>query len=229
MPTPDCFSVLDVVAIRLARLGPSGAPVYGAGNGLLSSAQVKIDVDFDMAKGDDLEQKNGTGRICGAFTDVDRLKHIILTMDLCQLDAQLLELLTTSTVFTSGGNPIGGMVPAVGADPNNGVCFEVWTKAWDGGAQAIPAFTSPNVAYQHWVFPKATWWYQKFTLQHGFTVIPVQGKAEENPAMPAHGPYNDWPTAIVAAGGVRRCAGWFYDSVLPSVGCGYVNTGPAAS
>jgi hypothetical protein len=229
VPTPDCFQSLDLLAIRVSRLYSSGSVVYGASNAILSSAQIKLDVDFDNRKGDDLEIVNGAGKICGAYQDVDRLKHVILAMDLCQLDFGLLEMLTTSSVYYSGGNPIGLQPLNVGADPNAGVCFEAWTKAWDTSGQAVPAFTSPNNAYLHWVFPKVVWYWQKFTLQHGFLTVPVQGNAFENTAMAVHGPFNDWPAAIAASGGIKRCFGVFFDSNLPTVSCGYQNVTSVAS
>lgn len=227
----NCPQSLDFVAIRVSKLNANGSPLSGASNGLVSYAPIKLDLDFDLKKGDDLEQINGQGLICAAFQQEDLLKRVTLSLDLCQLDAELMEILCGYSVFFSGANPIGAQAPAVGATPGNinGVCFEGWTKAWDGGSPAIPALTSPNAAYIHWVFPKATFWPAKQTLQHGFLTVAVAGKGDENPKVTGNGPFDDWPTPIINAGGVTKCYGWFFDANIPANTCGYVAVTSAAS
>lgn len=227
---PDCFQPLDLCAARVTRLNAStGAPVPGAGNAVITNAPIKLDVGFDLEAGDDLVQKNGCGRIVSAFQDVDRLKSLKLAMDLTYLDAYLLELMTGSQVFSSGGNPIGFQSVAVGSDANAPVCLEAWSKAWDNGSPAIPTFTSPNAAYIHWVFPKTTWHITDFTLEHGFMVVPIAGKGEENTRITANGPFDDWPAGVAGPGGITRTFGWFFDSNLPTATCGYTSVPSAAS
>lgn len=227
---PVCHQPLDLCALRVTRLNSStGAPVPGSGNAVVSDAPIKLDVKFDLEAGDDLVQKNGCGKVISAFKDIDRLKSIDLAMDLTYLDDYILELMAGITVFSSGGNPIGGQIPAVGSDGAGPVCLEAWSKAWSGGGPAIPTFTSPNPAYIRWVFPKTTWHMADFTLQHGFVVIPVEGKAEENSRITANGPFDDWPAGVAGPGGITRAMGWFYDATLPTASCGYTSVPSAAS
>lgn len=227
---PDCFQPLDLCAIRISRLSSStGSPVPGSGNAVISVAPIKLDVKLDLAQGDDLIQKNGCGSIASAFHDRDRLKSVNLAMDLTQLDANLLELMTGAQVFSSGGNAIGMQSVAVGVDGPAPVCLEAWSKAWDGGGPAVPTFTSPNAAYIHWVFPKTTWHMADFSVQHGFMVVPVAGKGEENAKITANGPFDDWPAGVSGPGGITRCFGWFFDPTLPTATCGYTSVPSAAS
>lgn len=229
MPNQHCFASLDLCLLRVARLNAVGSPISGASNGYRTDSPIKLEVGLDLATGDDLEQKNGVGAVCAAFKDCDRIKRLSLKMDLCQLDAQLLELLCGFSLFTSGGNTIGAQFPAVGGSCSNGVCLEVWTKAWDVGSPAIPTYTSPNAAYIHWVFPKATFAMGNFTLEHGFLVVPVEGKGEENTRVTSNGPFDDWPAPVSGPGGITRVGGWFFDATLPATSCGYVNVVSAGS
>lgn len=226
----NCPEVLDLCAIRVSRLSSAtGSPVPGAGNAVISNAPIKLDVKLDLEKGDDLVQKNGCGLISAAFHDRDRLKSVLLSMDLTQLDATLFELMTGAQVFNSGGNPIGFQSVAVGVDGPSPVCLEAWSKAWDGGSPAVPAFTTPNAAYIHWVFPKTTFHQSDFTAAHGFVTLGVDGKGEENPRITANGPFDDWPAGVSGPGGITRCYGWFYDATLPTASCGYTSVPSAAS
>lgn len=230
MTSPTCYQSLDICALRVTRLNSStGSPVVGSGNAVISNAPIKLEVKLDLEKGDDLVQKNGCGSIASAFHDRDRIKSLNLSMDLTQLDAYLLELMTGAQVFSSGGNPIGFQSYAVGADGPAPVCLEAWSKAWDGGNPAIPTFTSPNAAYIHWVFPKTTWHMGDFTLQHGFMVVPIDGKGEENSRITANGPFDDWPAGVSGPGGITRVFGWFFDSTLPTASCGYTSVPGVAS
>jgi hypothetical protein len=40
--------------------------------------------------------------------------------------------------------------------------------------------------------------------------------------MPAAGPFGDFPTAVVADGGITTSMGWFVDDELPEAQCGYI-------
>lgn len=219
MSNPTCFSSLQACAIRVAKLTAAGAPSAGASNGYVTDALISLQVSVELTEGDEFEQKNGCGAICATFKDCDHIKRLSLSMDLCQLDAYLIEFLTDADLFSSGGNPIGWQYPSVTAGCPNGVSLEVWTKAWDGTEQAVPAFTSPDAAYWHWVFPKTLWTLGNITMENALMVVPVSGFSEENTSITANGPFNDWPAAVAGAGGVTRVGGVFLDDAIPTGTC----------
>lgn len=219
MTTPICFSSLQAVRMRLAKLTAAGAPMTGANNGYVSDALIDVTVKVEITAGDEFEQKNGSGNICAVFKDCDRIKRLTIDMNLCQLDANLISFLTGADLFTSGGNPIGWQYPSVSAACPNGVALEVWTKAWDSTQQAVPAFTSPSVAYWHWVFPKTAFRLGDVKMDNSIMVVPVSGTGSENTSITANGPYNDWPAAVSGPGGVTRVGGVFLDSSIPTASC----------
>lgn len=223
-----CNTSLDLCGIRVAKLTSGGAPSTGASNGYFSDAPIKLQVTVTTEAGTDETQKNGCGALMATLQEPDKIKGIEFALDLCQLDAELLEIQTGGSVFVSGGNAVGAQLPAVGAEPPP-VCFEGWSKAWDGDAQVVAPLTTPNATYIHWVFPFTRWVQGAFTLEHKLLVIPVTGKGSENTHITANGPFNDWPVAVTGAGGVTRLGGWFFDATLPTNSCTYVAVTSAAS
>jgi hypothetical protein len=223
-----CVASVDLCAVRVASLTEAGAPDTGADNGYVTDAAIKLDVTVELETGDELVQKNGCGAICAVLREPDLIKGISLGTDLCQLDAELLALLTGSDTFTSGGNAIGSQFPAIGATPPP-VCFEGWSKAWESGQQAVAPFTDPDPTYIHWVFPYTRWVQGALVVEHALQVVPVTGKGQENESITVNGPFDDWPTAIADQGGVTRIGGWFYDAAIPTVACNTIEVTSAAS
>lgn len=220
MPNEQCFASLNLEAIRVSKIGSGGAPVVGATSALVTDAAVRLQVAVTLEAGTSFSQKNGAGRVCAALTQPDTIKALALSMDLCQLDMELLNLLTGATLFTDTGHTIGFQYPLANAAENPGVCLEAWTAAWDGTGAAVPTFTTPDAAFFHWVFPRVKWTMGQMTLENALMVVPVTGIASENHSITANGPFNDWPTAVATAGGVVAVGGAFFDDTLPTVACG---------
>lgn len=226
--TSTCYASVELSAIRVAELTSAGAPNTGAGNGYVSDAAIQMGVTVEVETGTEFVQKNGLGAICATLKQPDTIKRVTLALELCQLDSELIAMLTGGQTFASGGNTIGMQLPAVGATPPN-LCIEAWTKAWDGGGQAVPAFTSPTPAYFHFVFPLTTWVQGQFSMAEGFMVVPLTGSGSENSAITANGPFDDWPAPVVNAGGITRIGGWFLDDDLPTAACAAIAVSSAAS
>ena len=229
--TPTCsVTSLQLCALRAAVLTFDGRPtVPGTNKGYATTSAIKLDVTVTLKTGEDLEQLNARGQVCGVFKQPDTIKRLDVSMDLCQFDAQLVALLTTGGVMSSGGNAVGFSFPeTTGPDPLP-VCLEVWSKAWAGTQQASPAFTSPLPAYMRWVFPYVQWTVGGFTVDNSLQVVNLTGVCDKNPLITANGPYDDWPVAVANVGGITSVCGWFLDTTLPAPTCNYLTTTSAAS
>lgn len=228
MPS-TCNTSLDLCAIRVSKTTEAGAPIAGANNGYISDAPVSLGVSIDTESGDDLTSKDGCGNLRYAFSQPDQLKSVSLDLELCQLDAELVSIMTGATVFFDGANAIGFQLANVGDTPPP-ICFEAWTKAWDvGGHQLVADFTSPADTWIHWVFPLTRWVQGDITMEHDLMTVPVSGKGSENPNITVNGPFNDWPLEIATLGGVTSMAGWFFDTAPPAATCTYAAVTSAAS
>lgn len=227
MSDPSCYGSLQVCALRVAVLGTNGVPTAGADNGYVTHSLITVDVGIELSDGDDLEKKNGCGAICQTFKDCDRIKRANLGIALCELDVQLASLLVGGSLFAKTGAPgagdtIGWELPAIADDCPNGVCFEVWTKAWDGSQQATPDALSNAAAYWHWVFPRAKFQLSDMTMENDFLEFSLDGFGEENANMSADGPFGDWPADIASAGGIVTVGGVFLDDTLPDAACAFI-------
>jgi len=234
MAEPHCFGSLQVCALRVAKLNAAGSPVTGASNGYVSDALVMAKVTTEIEEGDEFTLKNGCGSICQTFKDCDRVKRVTVEMELCQLDSELLSLITNGSNITkiSSGDSIGYELPEANDVCSNGVSLELWTKAWDGSAQATPVSVGAGgltPAYWHWVMPSVKFQIGDLTLENEILKVPVKGFGNANPRITANGPFDDWPSDIVARGGITSSAGWFLDSVIPTATCGFINVPSAAS
>lgn len=233
---PQCYGTLDFCMTRIALLNSSGQVVAGASNGWRTDGGIKLDIGPDVEAGDDLVQKNGCGLPALTWQDFDRIKRFNLQLDVSLFEPGFLGLALNNSTFMQSGSVLGTQAAPVDT-AGNLICLEGWTKAWNGANQAGPALlgsggnpiTKPSVAYWHWVFPKVAFRLDKWSLNHAFGVFPLIGTANENPNMSAHGPFNDWPTGVVAAGGVVRAYGAFFDATLPASNCGLIAVSGASS
>ena len=226
--TSTCYASVELAALRIATLTSTGAPSTGAGKGYVTNAAIQLGVTIEVETGTEFTQKNGLGGICATLKQPDTVKGVTLALELCQLDSQLIAIMTGGQQITNSTNTIGMQLPAIGATPPV-ICVEAWTKAWNGGAQAVDAYTSPNASYYHFVFPFVQWVQGQFTMEEGFMVIPLSGTGRENLLVTSNGPYDDWPSPIVNLGGIRRIGGWWVDDDLPTAACAAIAVTSAAS
>lgn len=204
------YSSLQACRLRVARLDDGGAPEEGETNLYVSDALIDIGVSVEVSEGAEIEQKNGCGEICVAFKDVDHIKRVGLSANLCRLDFELLEMLTGGSIATSGGDTIGYLLPATDDSPQP-VSVEVWTKAWD---RDQPAVDGPDTVYFQWVYPSTTWVPGTRTLENGALIFPVTGKGIANAGF-GLGPGGDLPVEIPGAEGIFEVTG------LPDAVLGY--------
>jgi hypothetical protein len=232
MAEPHCYGSLQVCALRVAKLDAAGSPESGANNGYVSDAIIQAQIQVEVEEGDEFTLKNGCGAICQTYKDCDRVKRVTLDMDLCQLDSELLSLLTSGSniIDISSGDSIGYQLPEAQTECSNGVSLELWTKAWDGSYQATaPVYGGTAETWWHWVMPSVKFQLGQLSLQNDVLTVPVKGFGNDNPRITANGPFDDWPSDIVALGGITSSAGWFLDDTLPTASCGFINVPSAAS
>lgn len=219
LAAPACYSSIQACMLRVARLTSGGVPDPGATNGYISDALIQIGSTIEVEAGDEFTQKNGCGALCVSFKDVDRIKRATLALELCTLDAELIELLTGASLITVGGESVGFSIPKSDTTPGS-VTVEAWSKAWDGSQQASDGV---NALYWHWVWPSVKWQIGNHTLENGILRVPLTGIAIENDNI-GNGPWNDFP----AAADLTAAESVFLDDTLPTAACGY-STVPAAS
>lgn len=235
MPGEHCFGSLQVCAVRVAKLDANGSPLTGSGNGLVTDALIDATIDPDVETGTSSRIKNACGNICATFKGCDTLLGVNLSMNLCELDAQLLSFLVGGdTILDLGGagagDVIGMELPGVSDACPNGVSLEMWSKAWDSDQQATPPFLGgTTAAYFHWVFPRTKWQIGSLNFEEDFMTVAVNGYGEANANITTNGPFDDWPTDVAARGGITNCGGFFLQGSIPTASCDAISVSSAAS
>lgn len=210
--TTHCLQTIRASRIRIGRLTTAGLPLSGADNMYVSDTVISINFSTETEPGDEFTQKNGNGDICVTAKSPDHIKRVNLSMNLCNLDAEILEMTTGGTLITDGAQTIGLNSPRP-SDTAPTVSLEAWSLAWANGAQAVGSLS--EALYWHWVFPKTQWVMGSTTIENGVAVIPITGTSEESAAL-GNGIFNDLPT--VTTWGPFA---FFLDSVIPASACGY--------
>jgi hypothetical protein len=219
MAQSGVYQSLQVCRVRAAKLDATGAPLVGPNNAYVSAAVITVRMAFDFMAGVEITAENGCGGICAYYKGPDRLRKINLSFELCDLDSELIEVLTTTSLITSGGETIGHMLPRSGAchdEPNNGVSLEFWSNRWD--ACSVPSGAQVGLNYWHWAFPKVILRTGDMTLENGFLRVPVEGYATENPNW-GDGPFHDFPGGV---GALDSTGAVWADAAMPDPDTTYI-------
>jgi hypothetical protein len=188
----DKAGTLFALAMRVTKLGATGAPLVGVGNAYISDALVKADIGLTYEEANTITQLNGTGVACVSYSAPRTLKEgSISGLQICQPDPNLLQFMIGGDVINDVAvppNQIGYRAPLTGEVANpNGISLEFWSQAIIGAAQAV------TLPYIHWVLPKCrlvpagSW-----SISGTAAMVPeFEGTAEQN-ALWDDGPVGDF-------------------------------------
>jgi hypothetical protein len=216
MPNSTCKNLLKVCALRVVRLDTDGSVLAGADSLYVHSSPILLNYTETRPDRERLEQVDGCGDQCGLYNGPPRaVDGVTLRMDLCKLDAELVEMLAGGSVITDGTYGTIGYLAATDATINeDGVAIETWSIAWNGRQRALLG-TQP-AWYRH-VFPKTSWQVGEVSMQNGFSTIPMTGVGEVNSGFATGLAGGDaLPVAIGDS-----AYGWFLDDAKPDAECGY--------
>lgn len=209
MSEPTCGASVQAVAIRVAKLEPTGIPAPGAGNLYVSDALTKLEADPEYVAGANIQKKNAGGNLCVNYRTRDVLSRFGLALEICSLDPELEVMLVGGELFTSGGVHIGASSPQVGViEAPYGVSVELWSRhVVSGGDQDA---TWPWV---HWVLPRSYWTPGKVTWDENDMPRLFSGFTSENQNW-FNGPANDWAFSS------DRSIAWAFTQTVPTPTCG---------
>jgi hypothetical protein len=209
----DCPSLIHLCRVRVTRLNADGTPTPGPNNVYISAKPIQLVVTPVYSAGKDLELDGGCDCLIASYRGDDKLKRFDFELDLGQIEWDMVEMLTGSTIVTSAGANVGVMFPVnqfqctTPAQPLVG--FEGWQHNW------IQDHLDPVYPYTQWVFPGSKWAIQAMTLGNDFTQPKLTGFSRGNPNW-GTGIYHDLPQAAGALGG-----GFMTATAPPADLCGY--------
>jgi hypothetical protein len=205
-----CVAPIKGTVMRVVRLDACGAPVSGSDGQVVSNGFVSIAPSPQYEDGEEFVQRNANGELCVNEKDADALKRIDLTIQLCNVDVEMVELMLGARLITDGGDGIGF---AIGEAPSTAKFgLEVWQQIAGGSCGGgVEQFV-------HHVFP----WVENgrlndFTIEYGPTLYEIGASTHKNPSY-ADGPFGLWTPPLEDD---EHYAMQVTDVPPPSPVCGY--------
>jgi hypothetical protein len=143
------FASIKARRIRLTTVDACGAPTPGPCATIVTDGFVSVAAAAQVEDGQEFTVKNAWGEFCINEKDASRVKRWNLTMTFCEVDPQLLSLLTGGRTFNQPtDNAIGGTFgETVGTD----FSLELWSKI--AGGQCASGSGGASASWVYWVFP----------------------------------------------------------------------------
>lgn len=212
MANNTCLQVLKLAAIRTGLLDATGAPDPGTAHLYVAKA-ILFGFTPQFPNRESFEQVDGEGDTCGKFTGPPKAPDSdTLSMNLCNLDAELIQMLTGGTIITEAYDTIGYLAPTDDTVNVNGVFFEAWAYAWAGRQRPI---VNGAPGFWRFAFPKTTWERGQIQVQNGFSVIPLTGVAEPNSGFGTGLADDPFPADMG-----ESVDGYVLTDSIPTVACG---------
>lgn len=134
-----CFSVVRGKTVRVVELDDCGAPLEG-GRYVVSDGFVSVALTAELESGDEYIQKNANGKLCINERNPDALKRLNVEIDWCNVDPELISIVTGNPVeLDNETDAVGFRITEGEADTNWGL--EVWTGiAGDNCGESGPSY-----------------------------------------------------------------------------------------
>lgn len=123
----ECRSVLKSCLARFTRLDQCGAIVVGEKSMLTTKGYISVAATAQIEDGEEFTVKNACGELCINEKDADQFKRYDLELQLCQVDPELLELISGARLLVDGEGVTKGFAHGENALTEN-FSLELWTK-----------------------------------------------------------------------------------------------------
>lgn len=140
------FASIKARRIRTTAVDSCGAPITGVGScTIVTSGFVSVALSAQVEDGEEFLVKNAWGELCINEKDDSRVKRWDGTIEFCEVDPQLLSLLSGGRTFLDGSDvAIGG---TFGEQVGQDFALELWTKIAGGACGA------GGESWIYWVIP----------------------------------------------------------------------------
>jgi hypothetical protein len=129
--------------MRLTRLDECGNPYAGECATIVTDGFISVTLSDEVEAGEEYTQKNAWGDFCIAEKDGDRVKWANVSISMCEVDPEVLDLVGGANPVVLADDTIGA---TFGTEPNpNAFALEVWTKK--AGTDACASGGNPEWGY----------------------------------------------------------------------------------
>lgn len=191
-----CGTPVFATRARATKLSACGAPVVGAGNAAVTGGLVSTEIQPQEEEGTEVVQLNGAGQICVATKSPKQLKWDLVTIVLCNVDPELIAMLTGETLVLDDTTPTPLAVGLQQRRSTYATARFAW-ETWTGTQGMACSGTNPWLGYSLLPFVvDATMSDIKF--ENGAASATIVGRTEDGNAWGV-GPWNVINTALGAA------------------------------
>jgi hypothetical protein len=128
--TATCDSYLQGIRLRATKLDACGAPVAGAGGYVVTKGFISVEIEDDVAKGQEIGPMLADGTRCYYRITTPQLNGVKVNIEFCEVDPELFNLLTGCPLITDDAvtpNTIGFTTDDQTYATGN-VALELWTN-----------------------------------------------------------------------------------------------------
>lgn len=120
----DCFTPIRGRRLRVTELDECG-DVDLTGQYVVSEGFITVSLSVENESGDEYVQKNAAGKLCVNERNPDALKRLNAEIDWCEVDPDIISLITGFPVELDGADPVGFRVAEGEFEAR--WALEVWT------------------------------------------------------------------------------------------------------
>lgn len=144
----NCFGSYKAKVARVTRESVCGVPVIGAKSTVVTDGFIKITLSPQYEAGQEFIVKNAWGDFCINEADKPRLKSVDATIDFCQVDPDLVEIVTGARLLMESTSAVGFVLNE--DDEADHFALEGWSKVpgtggCSGGSDQWVYWLSPNL------------------------------------------------------------------------------------
>lgn len=174
--------------IRLTKLDECGAVVEGECSYIVSDGFVSVTIAQEIEAGQEFTTKNAWGDFCISEKDAPRVKWVNVTINFCEVDPEILDLIGGANLITDSGDNIGA---TFGQDVNvNSFALEVWTKK-----AGVDACAGGTIEWGYFVIPfiRNGIIDGNVVIENGPLTFAMKGEGNAVPSTWGEGPFGDNP------------------------------------
>lgn len=176
-------------AMRVTRTDACGVPVAEAtANSRVTTAGfISVGLAADVSTSTDIVVNAASGVACVRSKGVPTLLGFNVTLQLCNVNLAIMEMLLGSAILTDYAAPVedvGGVISSDGTFNDNTVALEWWSGNANNDACAA-AGANPKRPYVHWGLPRVNRWTPSGNLDFGDAAsnVTLTGYAEPSRAF----------------------------------------------
>jgi hypothetical protein len=181
-----CVSPIRGLAMRATRVNNCGCPVEGVTSSAVSCGFVSIGLSAQIDEGTPITVRTAAGELCINEPACRTLTRYDVTIEFCQVDPELFELMASTRVLTDYKGDSVGHTVGENIQCQTGFALEVWSQV--AGAECDPG--APGSWY-YWLLPFVTSGLigGDITIEDGPVTFTFSGQTKKN-ACWGLGPYD---------------------------------------